>query len=256
LLLILIGSLIGYSNLEEYIPLRDYTYEISPSDVQYIKNLEIYHNFSDGEGLIIFEMEKESFLNNRTKGFQIGLPAEAKKIRIIQEINETQIDFNDWQSKLNTGTNQNFTWIILGENYSINYTAKYLIYYNSELIPNSIIRLNHWNVKTYGYSPKIYLNLGNDYLCLSECIEPKQNIEIGYMGTEKDIILEPRLNNYEENTDYSHSARLHVIRDIRGWQAFLIGLIVSSLFSIIILCKELLEEFHNKKSEKPIKFGH
>ncbi len=207
-------SLFGYSKLDEYVPLKDYEYHFSPSDTQYIRNLEIYHNFSDNKGMIVFDFEKDGAIN-KTNGFEIGLPTIANEIIISRERNETIEEYNDFRTYINTGTRENFTWIILGENVSLNQDAKYIIEYKTEMNPNCIIRLNHANVKTYGYTPMIYLDLGKKYLCTGECIEPKQNMRIQYRSTERELILEPILNNYKENTDYYHSARLHVINDIR-----------------------------------------
>lgn len=241
IILFIIGNYI-YPNIQEYIPFRDYTYDISPSYVEYIRNLEIYHNFSSNEGMIAFEFEKMGAIN-KTNGFEISFPITTNDILILEEVNGTIKKYTDWKTFINIGRWENFTRIILGDELPLSKDAKYILNYEMKISPNSIIRLDHDNVKTYGYAPRIYLNLGKDYLCTAECIEPIQNMKINYWSTEKEFVLEPSLNNYQENTDYHHSVRLHVIGDIRTRQGFFLGCIVSLIILIITLIKELVEDY-------------
>lgn len=235
-----------YLTLEEYIPLKEYGYDISHSYINSIKNLKIYHDFSSSKGSMSFNIEKESLMN-KTNGFNIRLPyiKDKESIEIIKIIKNHSTKYTDWTITNHSDNKNNISLIILGDTISFNETAKYILNYTMEITPNSIISFSHSNlqgtIRLEGKSPTIYFNLGKNYLCQRNCIELKQNMELFYKSTNKEIFLKPIIDNYQDSSFNYHSVKLNVIKDIRAKQSLSIGLIVGSFFAILIVIKEIFE---------------
>ena len=237
-LMVIFGSILYISKQEEYIPPNIYRYEIDVYRLERIRSLEIYHNFSEKEGIIIFKTEKEDYLEDDAT-FNIALPTiiNNKTIKVYKtEGNEETVLIDNWRTIKNPVNAEKYTNILIEDIPPPKYEENvYSISYEMEILPSGLFSWMH-NVNLAGINPIITFYLGKDYQCYKSCIEERHFVIDRFTSTDKEILMELD----DEESDY-HSFFLTGIKDIRVEQGISFGLLVSSIISSFLILKELME---------------
>ena len=238
-LITIAGSVIYLSNLDEYISPNFYEYTIDVYRLERIRDLEVYHYFSEGRGNITFKTEKEDYLE-KDATFNIKLPAiiDNKTIKIYKiEENEEAVLIGNWRTIKNPVNMEKYTHILIEDIPPPKYEKNiYFISYEMEILPSGHFSWMH-NVELSGFDPIIKFYLGKDYQCYKSCIERRYYVIDKFPTTDKEISMELE----DEKSDF-HSFFLTGIKDIRVEQGIALGLLVSSIMSFFLILKELVED--------------
>ena len=208
-------------SFDEYIPPKQYTYELKldSSASTNLESAKIYHNFETNYGIITFSFSEKDYLGSPS--IIVNLPAVPKKIKVIK--NGEEIGFEIKNSSLTIKLDKPIE------------QDDYIISYYVELFPSGTFIFS--NPKTKIDSGKIEFELGNDYKCEGICIPVKSKIETDKYNSFKEIKLKMEESNL-------HYFELMGIRDLRNEQGLAIGIAASSLMSAIMIFKNLLEYFY------------
>jgi hypothetical protein len=235
-------SIFWLSKIDDYIPPSKYAFEIQGHEIDTIRDVKIFHDFSENIGAISFQIEKENYIGNEPT-IDIELPSKIDNKTLViyrQEENKNSI-VNNWITRENEHVNkEKYTQILIKDiplfkSEEVNYIIKYEL----EILPSGHFTFHHPGTNLYGFSPTVALDLGKDYECTKNCIESMKYVTYDYLNSDKEIRLE--LERTEQDYNF-HSFILTGARDIRIQQGVAIGLVVSIFMSILISIKDILEK--------------
>jgi len=221
---------------KEYASFQNYEWDFYKDHLENatLRDVEIAHNFSSSKGNIYFEIESFNVKEGNQNIFDLFIPGIIKEYNLskngldILELGELRIYNESLKSQITI------------RDPSLNKGDIFNIYYRTEeVFPNGKFDVGHDNIYFIGYAPKISLNLGEKYLCESECIKDLYFLKETYTSDYNLIKLE--LDSTMINPAF-HSFKIYSKKDISISISIWTGILISSIFIAFQICMNLFEE--------------